>query len=79
MLVSTLHVLSFPTVMAAMTGYLTAYEPYIEDYDGNLMRWDKVRPLWVRNPQVQTAPWKCDISASSSRHYTLKTPLYELC
>ena len=42
MLISTLYVLAFPTLMAAMTGYITTYEPYMEDYDRNLIEWTKV-------------------------------------
>jgi hypothetical protein len=42
MFVSTLYVLAFPTLMAAMTGYITTYEPYMEDYDHNLIEWGKV-------------------------------------
>lgn len=42
MLISTLYVLAFPTLMAAMTGYITTYEPYMEDYDRNLIEWEKV-------------------------------------
>jgi hypothetical protein len=37
MLLSTLYVLSFPTLMAAMTGYITTYEAYVEDYNQNLL------------------------------------------
>lgn len=40
--ISTLYVLAFPTLMAAMTGYITTYEPYMEDYDRNLIEWEKV-------------------------------------
>ncbi|XPS79015.1 hypothetical protein M3J07_011022 [Ascochyta lentis] len=42
MLISTLYVLAFPTLMAAMTGYITTYEPYVEDYNHNLVEWKKV-------------------------------------
>lgn len=42
MFLSTFYVLSFPTLMAAMTGYITTSEPYIEDYDNNLIEWSKV-------------------------------------
>jgi hypothetical protein len=45
MLLSTLYVISFPTLMAAMTGYITTYKPYIEDYDGNLMEWSKAKQV----------------------------------
>ncbi|KAF2123093.1 hypothetical protein BDV96DRAFT_510824 [Lophiotrema nucula] len=41
MVLSTLYVLSFPTLMAAMTGYITTYEAYIEDFDKNLIEVDK--------------------------------------
>lgn len=41
--ISTLYVLAFPTLMAAMTGYITTYEPYMEDYDRNLIEWEKVQ------------------------------------
>ena len=43
MLLSTLYVLSFPTLMAAMTGYITTYELYVENRDHNLIEWGKVR------------------------------------
>lgn len=47
MLISTFYVLAFPTLMAAMTGYITTYEAYVEDYDRNLIEWDKVRTVWA--------------------------------
>lgn len=43
--ISTLYVLAFPTLMAAMTGYITTYEPYLEDYDRNLIEWSKVEEV----------------------------------
>lgn len=43
MLLSTFYVLAFPTLMAAMTGYITTYEPYIENYERNLIEWSKIR------------------------------------
>lgn len=43
MLLSTLYVLSFPTLMGAMTGYITTYELYVENHDHNLIEWGKVR------------------------------------
>lgn len=45
MFISTLYVLAFPTLMAAMTGYITTYEPYLEDYERNLIEWEKVDQL----------------------------------
>ncbi|KAF1918422.1 hypothetical protein BDU57DRAFT_444250 [Ampelomyces quisqualis] len=42
MFLSTLYVLSFPTLLAAMTGYIAKSEPYVEDLDRNLIAWDKV-------------------------------------
>lgn len=45
MLISTLYVLAFPTLMAAMTGYITTYEAYVEDRDNNLIEWSKVSPV----------------------------------
>ena len=45
MLLSTLYVLAFPTLMAAMTGYITTYEPYVEDLERNLIDWDKISPV----------------------------------
>jgi hypothetical protein len=42
MFFSTLYVLSFPTLMAAMTGYIATSEPYIQDLEGNLIAFDKV-------------------------------------
>jgi hypothetical protein len=42
MFLSTLYVLSFPTLLAAMTGYIAKSEPYVEDLDKNLIAWDKV-------------------------------------
>ncbi|KAI4650868.1 hypothetical protein J4E93_003225 [Alternaria ventricosa] len=43
MLLSTLYVIAFPTLMAAMTGYITTYQPYVEDFDGNLMEWGRLK------------------------------------
>ncbi|KAH6625461.1 hypothetical protein C7974DRAFT_396137 [Boeremia exigua] len=43
--ISTLYVLAFPTLMAAMTGYITTYEPYMEDYDRNLIEWNQVEEV----------------------------------
>lgn len=45
MLIGTLYVLAFPTLMAAMTGYITTYEPYVEDESGNLVAWAEVRQV----------------------------------
>ena len=42
MLISTLYVLAFPTLMAAMTGYITTYEAYIEDNEHNLIEMRKI-------------------------------------
>ncbi|EUC48819.1 hypothetical protein COCMIDRAFT_33686 [Bipolaris oryzae ATCC 44560] len=42
MLLSTLYVLSFPTLMAAMTGYITTYELYVENIESNLIEWGKI-------------------------------------
>jgi hypothetical protein len=42
MFISTLYVLAFPTLMAAMTGYITTYEPYFEDNNHNLVEWSKL-------------------------------------
>lgn len=47
MLISTLYVLAFPTLMAAMTGYITTYEPYVEDYGQNLIEFQKVQTVWA--------------------------------
>ncbi|KAF2126946.1 hypothetical protein P153DRAFT_73722 [Dothidotthia symphoricarpi CBS 119687] len=47
MFLSTLYVLSFPTLMA---GYITTYEPYIEDYDNNLIElWKVVKAEYIIN------------------------------
>lgn len=45
MLISTLYVLAFPTLTAAMTGYTTTYEPYVEDYNHDLNDWSKVSEI----------------------------------
>lgn len=45
MLLSTAYVLSFPTLMAAMTGYITTSEPYVEDYEHNLIEWSQIREV----------------------------------
>lgn len=42
MLISALYVLSFPTLMAAMTGYIAKSEPYLQDFDSNLISFHKV-------------------------------------
>ncbi|KAF2793173.1 hypothetical protein K505DRAFT_277444 [Melanomma pulvis-pyrius CBS 109.77] len=47
MLLSTLYVISFPTLMAAMTGYITTSEAYIEDLDHNLIEWNKMQDIYV--------------------------------
>ncbi|KAF1962068.1 hypothetical protein CC80DRAFT_434807 [Byssothecium circinans] len=41
MLISTLYVLAFPTLMSAMTGYIATSEAYIEDNDHNLVEFNK--------------------------------------
>jgi hypothetical protein len=61
---STLYVLSFPTLMGAMTGYITTYESYVEDVNRNLIEWGKVgevvyviedaKRLGYENPLVAT-------------------------
>lgn len=43
MLIATLYVLAFPTLMAAMTGYISTYEPYVMDERSNLVSWKEVR------------------------------------
>lgn len=45
MVISTLYVLAFPTLMAAMTGYTTTYEPFVEDYNHDLNDWSKVSEI----------------------------------
>jgi hypothetical protein len=45
MLLSTSYILSFPTLMAAMTGYITTYQPYIEDYNHNLIEWSQLKQV----------------------------------
>ncbi|KAL6708540.1 hypothetical protein ACN47E_002521 [Coniothyrium glycines] len=45
MVLSTLYVLSFPTLMAAMTGYITTFELYVENLEGNLIEWGQVRQV----------------------------------
>ena len=45
MILSTLYVISFPTLMAAMTGYITTYKPYMLDSDSNLIELDKFQSV----------------------------------
>ncbi|KAH4191342.1 hypothetical protein HBH42_123790 [Parastagonospora nodorum] len=45
MFLSTFYVLSFPTLMAAMTGYIATSEPYLEDSEGNLIAFEKIDPV----------------------------------
>ena len=45
MLIATVYVIAFPTLMAAMTGYITTFEPYVEDRDGNLVLWTEIREV----------------------------------
>ncbi|KAF2180974.1 hypothetical protein K469DRAFT_671987 [Zopfia rhizophila CBS 207.26] len=45
MFLSTLYVLAFPTLMAAMTGYITTNEAYVEDYGEDLIELKKFQ--WV--------------------------------
>lgn len=42
MLISTLYVLAFPTLMAAMTGYISTYGVYIESNENNLIGFNQV-------------------------------------
>jgi hypothetical protein len=42
MFLSTLYVLSFPTLVAAMTGYIAKSEAYVADGEENLVAWAKV-------------------------------------
>ncbi|KAH7385914.1 hypothetical protein BKA66DRAFT_461127 [Pyrenochaeta sp. MPI-SDFR-AT-0127] len=42
MLISTLYVLSFPTLMGALTGYITTNEPYVQNYEKNLIEWNQI-------------------------------------
>ncbi|KAF3048461.1 hypothetical protein E8E11_007289 [Didymella keratinophila] len=42
MFISALYVFAFSTLMAAMTGYITTYEPYFEDNNQNLVEWSKL-------------------------------------
>ncbi|KAH8724075.1 Deuterolysin metalloprotease family-domain-containing protein [Phaeosphaeriaceae sp. PMI808] len=42
MFLSTLYVLSFPTLMAAMTGYIAKGEPYVKDIDSNFIALNKM-------------------------------------
>lgn len=42
MFISTLYVLSFPTLLAALTGYITTNEPYVENYEKNLIEWNQI-------------------------------------
>jgi hypothetical protein len=42
---STLYVLSFPTLMAAMTGYIAKSKPYVQDGQGNLIAFEKVERM----------------------------------
>ncbi len=41
MAISTFYVLAFPTLMGAMTGYITTFEPYLEDYRGDFLEWGR--------------------------------------
>ena len=45
MFLSTLYVLAFPTLMGALTGYITTNEPYVEDYDHNLIEWSQLESV----------------------------------
>lgn len=48
MMLSTLYVLSFPTLMGALTGYITTYEAYIEDTSSNLIKFSEFSPVkWI--------------------------------
>ncbi|KAF2648792.1 hypothetical protein K491DRAFT_669993 [Lophiostoma macrostomum CBS 122681] len=48
MLLSTLYVLSFPTLMGALTGYITTSEAYIEDSSNNLIEFSKFSGVqWI--------------------------------
>ncbi|KAF1967900.1 hypothetical protein BU23DRAFT_592442 [Bimuria novae-zelandiae CBS 107.79] len=56
MVLGTTYVLSWPTLMAAMTGYITTFEPYVEDGNGNLVAW---REIGVVEYVVQDG-WRLD-------------------
>lgn len=45
MFLSTFYVLSFPTLLAAMTGYITTSEPYVRNDEGNLVKFYQVQPV----------------------------------
>ncbi|CAO2651972.1 Nn.00g002550.m01.CDS01 [Neocucurbitaria sp. VM-36] len=50
MALSTLYVLSFPTLCSALTGYITPNEPYVENYQRNLIEWSQInRVVYVIN------------------------------
>ncbi|KAF1849331.1 uncharacterized protein K460DRAFT_331184 [Cucurbitaria berberidis CBS 394.84] len=50
MIISTIYVLSFPTLMAALTGYITTNEPYLQNYERNLIEWSQIeRVVYVIN------------------------------
>lgn len=64
MLLSALYVLAFPTLMAAMTGYITTFEAYVKDTDGVQVPTGEFSPVeyiirdaWRLGSQSPTSPW----------------------
>lgn len=56
MLLGTVYVLAFPTLMGAMTGYITTFKPYIEDINGNLVAWNETaKVIYVINDAERLA------------------------
>jgi hypothetical protein len=52
MLLACLYILSFPTLMGAMTGYTPTYEVYIEDPSKNLIEYSKYQVVLAEVPDA---------------------------
>jgi len=45
-LMATLHIIAFPTLSSAMTGYTSVMGVYMEDHNQNLVPWKLYRSIW---------------------------------
>lgn len=79
MLLSALYVLAFPTLMAAMTGYITTFEAYVKDTDGVQVPSGDFQPVkyiihdsWRLGDESIPTPWVISESDVSNKQKVLK-------
>lgn len=65
MLLSTLYVLSFPTLMGAMTGYIATSEPYVQNLEQNLIAFNKVDSVVYVITDAQRINYEKDLVVGS--------------